>query len=124
MTEQTPRTTEERTPRTPSGRQLVEDEPRVVLGPHLMLDRVLAIEREAWMQGIEASGMEREAAAATPSLPDEWLLSISMMEAARRIDMEIPVGHSWRERAMMTNVILADQYRAASSGPSKGEVDG
>ena len=64
---------------------------------------------------------EREAAAATLSLPDEWLLSISMMEAARRIDMEIPVGHSWREVAMLTNVILADQYRAASSEPSKGE---
>jgi hypothetical protein len=34
-------------PRTPTGRQLVEDEPRLVTGEHDMLTRVLAIEREA-----------------------------------------------------------------------------
>jgi hypothetical protein len=50
--------------------------------------------------------------------PDEWLLSISIMEAARRIGLEMVVGHSWRELAMLTNTILADQLAAASpAGP-------
>jgi hypothetical protein len=109
MTKQTPRTTEERTPRDRAIDLIYDSMERRGFGsPQSRAHAVELVE-------------EVEAAAATLSLPDEWLLSISMMEAARRIDMEIPVGHSWRELAMLTNVILADQYRAASSGPSKGE---
>lgn len=35
------------TPNTAAGRALVEDEPMLVLGPHSMLERVLAIEAQA-----------------------------------------------------------------------------
>jgi hypothetical protein len=65
------------------------------------------------------AGRSTVSAAGEPQRPpDEWLLSISIMEAARRIGLEMVVGHSWRELAMLTNTILADQLAAASpAGP-------
>jgi hypothetical protein len=65
------------------------------------------------------------AALPEPSLDvsDEWLLSISIMEAARRIGLEMNVGHSWRELAMLTNKILADQLRASEKGTGGAPTD-
>jgi hypothetical protein len=67
-------------PRTAAGRELVEDEPRLVTGEHSMLARVLAIEAEAsridverWYAAFEkVTGFEAKTAEGKHAIYDQF----------------------------------------------------